>query len=411
MKKIHTNLLLFCFVGLFLIETLSLCSNLYAKTQLEKKVSNFHLKHPSVSKVPRNIIKARVKFWEDIFYRYPSSSVLIHDTKYPELVIDIIDFKKLGVKYPGILKSRSLQNQIVSKYLSRYKLATKRISQEGLKALRFGKMEERIVTVYLKNKFAYEDLLAGKSSLRTQSGISGEFYAAVKRSNKYMKKMEHIFEKQNIPKEYTRLAFVESMFNTSAVSSVGATGIWQLMPDAVLGHLKINKYVDERRSVYKSTLVAAKILKQNYQKLKSWPLAITAYNHGLGGVQAAVNYTKSSNLNDIVREYYGKKNFGFSSSNFYAEYVAARNIYNKYRHTQKLLKFDALATRTKKPVRLSYLIDKLKIDKSTFMELNPCIKHKTYRSSNFYLPSGYELYIPKNKRNLLSLVDTYVYKG
>ena len=390
------------------------CPQLYAKNRSSYKIranknkSEFY--RTSRSNRPLNIIQARVKFWESVFYHYPNTTVLIHDTKYPEIIIDVIDFVKLSSKYPNILKSKKLQNSIVSKYVSRYKVATKRFVQEGNRATRYGKMEQRVYDVYSKNTYAHQDLLNGKVLIRTQSGIAKEFYNAVKRSNKYMKRMEQIFQRNGVPKEYTRLAFVESMFNTNAISNVGATGIWQLMPTTAREHMKVNKYLDERRSVYKSSNVASKILKQNYQKLKSWPLAITAYNHGLGGVISAVNYTNSSKLDDIVRVYYGKKSFGFSSSNFYAEFVAAKNIYNKYRNSQKLLKFDAVAMRTKKPVKLNMLIKKLKIDKKTFMELNPCIKNKGYFTANFYLPKGYELYIPRNKKHLSSLVDMYVYE-
>ena len=356
-----------------------------------------------------NIIQARIKFWENVFYQYPSSSILIHDTKYPEIVVDIINFVKLNSKYPNILKSRSLQQRVVSQYVSRYKLALERFAREGNRATRFGKMEQRIFDVYSRNVYAHNDLLRGKVLLRTQMGFAKEFHNAVKRSNKYMKRMEQIFQRNGVPKEYTRLAFVESMFNTNAISNVGATGIWQLMPSTAREYMKVNKYLDERRSVYKSSEVASKILRQNYNKLKSWPLAITAYNHGLGGVISAVKYSNSSKLDDIVRLYYGRKNFGFSSSNFYAEFVAAKNIYNKYRNSQQLMKFDAVAMRTKKPVRLDILMKKLKIDKATFMELNPCIKNRVYYTSNFYLPKGYELYVPKSKKHLSRLADMYVY--
>ncbi len=412
LKKRYLILLQFFIVAGFTFTFIP--SHIHAKSKNEYKGRINKAKYQSdrmvKSNKPTNIISARIKFWEDVFYKYPNSTVLIHDTKYPELIIDVIDFVKLSPKYPNVLKSKSLQNSIVSKYLSRYRVATQRFYMEGNQATKFGKMEQRIFDVYSRNSYAHRDLLNGKVILRTQSGIAKEFYNAVKRSNKYMKRMEQIFQRNGVPKEYTRLAFVESMFNTHAISNVGATGIWQLMPSTAREYMEVNKYLDERRSVYKSSKVASRILKQNYLKLKSWPLAITAYNHGLGGVISAINYSKSSKLDDIVRIYYGKKNFGFSSSNFYAEFVAAKNIYNKYRRSQKLIKFEAVAMKTKKPIQLGVLIKKLKIDKKTFMELNPCIKEKGYLTSNFYLPRGYELYIPRNKKHLSSLVDMYVYE-
>ena len=74
-----------------------------------------------------------------------------------------------------------------------------------------------------------------------------------------------------------------------------------------------------------ATEAAARFLRSNYEKLGAWPLAITAYNHGPGGVAAAIDTVGSSDIGDIVRLYRGK-NFGFASRNFYTEFLAALEI-------------------------------------------------------------------------------------
>src|SRR5262249_18640785 len=67
----------------------------------------------------------------------------------------------------------------------------------------------------------------------------------------------------------------------------------------------------------------------NYNALGSWPLAITAYNHGRAGMVRAQNEVGSSDLKKIIEEYKGPL-FGYASMNFYSEFVAAVEVYNNY---------------------------------------------------------------------------------
>ena len=83
--------------------------------------------------------------------------------------------------------------------------------------------------------------------------------------------MEQIFEDHNIPKNLTRIAFVESMFNEKAISKVGASGVWQFMPSTAKDFIIVDKYIDERNSPIKATEAAAKLLKANFKLLGSWP--------------------------------------------------------------------------------------------------------------------------------------------
>jgi membrane-bound lytic murein transglycosylase D len=83
-------------------------------------------------------------------------------------------------------------------------------------------------------------------------------------------------------------------------------------------------FVNSRTDVDVSTIAAAKLLRQNFEKTRSWPLALTAYNHGLNGVLRAVRITGSRDLCEII-ERYNSPSFRFASSNFYAQFLAARN--------------------------------------------------------------------------------------
>jgi membrane-bound lytic murein transglycosylase D len=82
--------------------------------------------------------------------------------------------------------------------------------------------------------------------------------------------------------------------------------------------------VDERRDPVASAQGAARYLSNAYNRLGTWPLALTSYNHGVGGMTRA-QQEYGDNFAAIVRNYSGP-GFGFASRNFYAEFLAAREI-------------------------------------------------------------------------------------
>src|SRR5438552_2830413 len=86
---------------------------------------------------------------------------------------------------------------------------------------------------------------------------------------------------------------------------------------------------DERLDPAKATRAAAKLLHDNYNALGSWPLAITAYNHGRAGMMRAQSEVGSSDITKVIDEYRGPL-FGYASMNFYSEFLAAVDVYNNY---------------------------------------------------------------------------------
>jgi membrane-bound lytic murein transglycosylase D len=118
---------------------------------------------------------------------------------------------------------------------------------------------------------------------------------------------------------------VESSFNPEARSYVGAAGLWQFTAGTGRRFMRIDSAVDERRDPFRSSEAAARLLRSNYDELDSWPLAITAYNHGTGGMRRAVRATGTDNIETIVRNYDGRA-FGFASRNFYVSFLAAEEV-------------------------------------------------------------------------------------
>lgn len=114
------------------------------------------------------------------------------------------------------------------------------------------------------------------------------------RANKYFDIVEYYSHATGLPEDFKYLAIVESGFK-NAVSSAGAAGFWQIMPETARDWgLTVNEYIDERDDIYKSTLAACKELARNYLYIKrkygisSWVLAAAAYNHGIGNIESAI---------------------------------------------------------------------------------------------------------------------------
>ena len=117
------------------------------------------------------------------------------------------------------------------------------------------------------------------------------------KSERYFVLMDSIFTRYHLPVELKYLAVVESELNSKAVSRVGAVGPWQLMPSTARDlSLKIKGRYDERTHYYKSTVAAAKYLRDLYHEFGDWLLVIAAYNSGPGKVLSAIKKSGSHNF-------------------------------------------------------------------------------------------------------------------
>lgn len=118
----------------------------------------------------------------------------------------------------------------------------------------------------------------------------GQVVLYLKRANRWFPMFERITREYNMPEDLKYLAVAESALYQSR-SSKGALGFWQLMSGTAkeLG-LRVDDYVDERRSPEKSTYAAMKYLKQTHEATNSWMYTAAGYNMGYYGIQKSIEY-------------------------------------------------------------------------------------------------------------------------
>jgi membrane-bound lytic murein transglycosylase D len=123
------------------------------------------------------------------------------------------------------------------------------------------------------------------------------FVAALRRGGRYEDIIVRSLRERHVPPALIAAALVESGFWPSAVSPVGATGLWQFMPATARAYgLRVERGIDERRSVWRSSGAAAEHLADLYEHFQSWELALAAYNLGFKGVTSRL---ESYRVNDF----------------------------------------------------------------------------------------------------------------
>ena len=347
---------------------------------------------------------ARVKFWEKVYTQITTKEAFIHDADNVSII-----YRKVK-----IYKNRKKQRRVSNAEKKRIAKIIRSIAKKRYKNL--NKKEKALVKIIGKRSTKTLKRMARR--IRYQYGLKDRYYAGLIRSYAYIDFIKKTFKKSRLPNELQYLPHVESSFNYRASSKVGAAGIWQFMRSTAKQYkLKVGYVVDERRDPLKATRAAARFLRDNYRSLKSWPLALTAYNQGVGNVRRAVRKVGSKNINTIVEKYNGR-NFGFASKNFYATFMATVNISkNPSRYFPKFKKprrFRFSELKLRKSYTVNQLVKTLNISERVIKKYNPSIRRSAFRS-RLYIPRGFVLHIPQvgrktlaaYKKKLKGVEDTY----
>jgi membrane-bound lytic murein transglycosylase D len=167
------------------------------------------------------------------------------------------------------------------------------------------------------------------------TAIHGRFEQWLFRLSRYRPLVETIFTEFHLPSDLVYLSLVESGFNPYAYSRAKATGPWQFMKGtAKVYGLRVDKYVDERRDPIKSTVAAARYLRDLYDLFGAWPLAMAAYNAGEGKVMRALQKARAESFSEISKTRLIRRETKEYVPRFMAATIIARNP-DRYGFTQE----------------------------------------------------------------------------
>lgn len=346
-------------------------------------------------------LKPQVEFWKKIFTVYSRYQVVIHDSE-TMTIYRVLDFRRLRddpeLDDETISQIRQDQTKLEVEQI-RNTLIKLQGCVDGVESCDdLDPEEKKLWIIFKKNKDIDRFRVAASDDrLRTQTGVRERFREGVQVSRRYMKAMEDIFRREGLPVELTRLPLIESSFNLGATSKVGAAGIWQFMPSTGrIYAMRINNHIDERRDPLIATEAAARFLRANYERLGSWPLAITAYNHGPGGMANAVSTVGSNDIADIIRLYRGRA-FGFASRNFYPEFLAAIQIEKDHKkhfgpmEMEDPVSYDEVLLES--PLVFATAANLAGAEIEELRSLNPALG-SSIREGSAPIPGGYQLRIP-----------------
>lgn len=326
-----------------------------------------------------------VDFWVSIFTRYSSDNGVLHDNRKLEIVYDQLPMA-------ASLSRRERQRNVEQR--------RKRL-QATLRSLATGKREQltdeeaRVLALWPAN-VSNSTLRAAVSRIRYQQGLSDRFLRGMQRSGRWLEYVHEQLKSQGVPIGLAALPHVESSYNPDARSHVGASGIWQFTRSTGRRFMRVDHVVDERNDPYAATRAASRLLAHNYSVTGNWPMAITAYNHGLAGVRRAMRKYGDTAYVDILRKH-KSRTFGFASRNFYLAFLAAREVHqnaDKYFPGLTLEQAtDYAVASLPHYVSASGLSKALGISPAKLAQHNPALQATVWQGSK-YLPRGYELRLP-----------------
>lgn len=349
--------------------------------------------------VPDSLKKA-VDFWVKIYTEVRTDQGVIHDVNNLGVIYETVDFTSIN-------QDESLSEREKTKAREKLVESRKDLILEGLQKIATSSEDAEhsdFEKALIEKWNAFGGLVALKEGadanrVRFQLGQCNRMKEAIYLSGRYLPMMEEIFKAQGLPVQLTRIVFVESSFNVLARSKVGASGLWQIMPSAARGRLRMNRVVDLRNHPQEATELAAKMFRFNYEMLGAWPLAITGYNHGPYGVKRLVDRTKSRDLGQIIETGEGRR-FGFASRNFYASFLAALEVEG---HAEKYFPginrakpLAMTSLKNEKPIYFSDLVRAFGGDRDLAQLYNPHLQRLAY-TDQVALDSKSLLVVPDDK--------------
>lgn len=254
---------------------------------------------------------------------------------------------------------------------------------------RIEKIQTPIPLCYNQQVKDYIDLygLNRRSTLERVMGLS----------QLYFPMFEQALDQNDLPHELKYLAIVESALNATAVSPVGATGLWQFMlGTGKMYNLKVNSYIDERRDPLKATYAACEYFKDMYAIYKDWLLVIASYNCGPGNVNKAIARSGGKKTFWEIFQYLPRETRGYVPAFIAVTYIMNYQSEHNLAAIPPIINFyEADTVLIDQKISLKEIANAINTSEDLLAYLNPVYKKK-------YIPIGDESYVlrlPSNKVN------------
>lgn len=326
-----------------------------------------------------------VRFWIRVYTEVTTDQGLLHDDWNLGLVYEVLRFD------PAMSPAQRERRVVAAK--ARYADLLRRFAAGDTDNLT---SHERRILHAFGDQATPADFRDAIERIRFQLGQADRFREGLIRAAVWEKQIARTLTQHGVPAEIAALPHVESSFNLEAYSKVGAAGLWQFMPSTAKRFMRVDGLVDERLDPYRATEAAANLMLYNYRLLGSWPLAVTAYNHGPGGLRRAQDELGTSDIAVIVKRYQGAT-FGFASRNFYVAFLAAlevdRNAEKYFGSITRLPDTESTPVELPDYIPVDALAKAFKVDMGALRVLNPALRPPIWSGARF-VPRGYTLRLP-----------------
>jgi len=332
-----------------------------------------------------DIIAPNVAFWTEVYAHYSTGQGIVHDSIDIDRIYEVIDLLPYDVD--GATETNRIR---IKQANQRYETILRALARDPNAS---DPHYRRVAGLFSDPQTAAHYARAAQR-VRCQIGQKDRFQAGLIRSGAYMEQILSTLRSHGLPEDLAYLPHVESSFNPNAYSKSGAAGMWQFTTSTGRRFMEVGYVLDERRDPIRATHAAARLLKENYAKLGSWPLALTAYNHGAAGMQRA-----QGKHGDYARvfQYYQSPSFKFASRNFYSEFLAARQVASNYRDYFGDIELDRpVPMRTVVMdgyVSFKQLSTLFNVDHETLKKMNLALRDPVFNGQK-HVPKGYALRLP-----------------
>jgi len=326
-----------------------------------------------------------VNFWLSVFTDYSTREGVLHDNRF------------LGVVYERVPLPENVNRRERQRIANRRRDYYKGILQAlaGGNRDNLNAEQKRVLDLWPAD---VSDAELGRAAgrIRLQLGLSDRFKEGLQRAGRWRYHVESELTRLGVPIELAALPHVESSYNPEARSHVGASGVWQFTRGTGRRFMQVDHVLDERNDPFLATTAAGKLLAYNYSIAGNWPMAITAYNHGLAGARRAMRQFGDNAYAEILRKYNGRT-FGFASRNFYVAFLAAKEVdLNQQKYFPGLVPDDPVDYTTHRLtgyVPADKLLEVLQVRERDIARHNMSIQATVWRGSK-HLPRDLEIRMP-----------------